>query len=100
VKDVVRAQVGSQFEICLEAAATAGYKWDIEMPPEAAGTIRLLGVEWKGKAGPSMGGKTDQCFHFHAEAAGEIPLQFTYRRSWQPSSKDGKIIVVDVAPVD
>lgn len=94
----IQAHPGEIFEIPLEGNPTTGFRWDIILPPSAAGLVTLLEDTWEARA--SLAGAPGvQRFRFQALAPGEVTLIFKYRRPWERvQARDERIISLHIAP--
>jgi len=73
---------GDQFEIALEANATTGFRWDVDIGPTATGRVELV-EETYDLDSSKVGAGGVQRFRFRAVRAGDATLTFRYRRSWE-----------------
>lgn len=93
--DVRRVQVGDSFDICLDATPTAGFRWEVEMPPEADALLMSQGRDTEAARGV-VGGSARQCFHFQALAPGQVNLHFRYGRPWEATVQEEKVVSIHI----
>lgn len=92
----VRTGVGAPFDIALPAVPTSGFKWEVVIPPEAAGVIHYMGMAWETPTPPPLGGTSLQRFRFTAVGPGKTSLVFRYGRQWEGSDQQVKTVTVMV----
>jgi len=55
VTEEIRAGVGEEFEVSLQATPTAGFTWEVSIPTEGADVINFLGSEWQAPVPSELG---------------------------------------------
>jgi len=96
VTEEVRAAIGAHFDIALPAVPTAGFKWEVSIPSQAASVIDYMGMAWETPTPPPLGGASLQRFRFKAVGPGKTSLVFRYGRQWEGSDKQVKTVTVMV----
>jgi predicted secreted protein len=94
----IHAKVGEAFEVPLQATPTAGFRWELSFPTEAADLVAFVGSEWQQMQPGLIGGSATQVFRFNAVAPGELTLVFEYRRPWEVSERKRQAVHVRIAP--
>jgi predicted secreted protein len=92
---MISASPSQEFEIVLEGIPTAGYRWVLVNPFEAAEVIQELGHEWQSSTS-LVGGPAREHFRFRAVAEGEVKLRFHYRRPWEDKAREERTFAVRV----
>ena len=90
-------RVGEAFEIALQATPTAGFRWELSFPTDAAELVDFIGAEWQQMQPRLIGGSATQVFRFNAVAPGELTLVFEYRRPWEPSVRKQEAVHLRIA---
>jgi len=96
VTEEVHVAVGAPFDIALPAVPTAGFKWQLSIPPQAEGVINYMGMAWETPTPPAPGGTSLQRFRFKAVGPGKTSLVFRYGRQWEGSDHPVKTVSVTV----
>jgi len=96
VTEEIRAGVGEEFEVSLQATPTAGFTWEVSIPTEGADVINFLGSEWQAPVPSELGGSPSQRFRFRAIGPGRVSLLFRYRRRWENSDLKRRVMVVSI----
>ncbi len=87
--------MGQTFDITLQGTPTAGYRWEVTIPPEDEHVVSLAGSSWS-PAASHLGGAAEQRFHFQALAAGTAVVHFRYRRPWDTVAHDEREVTIAV----
>jgi predicted secreted protein len=95
--ELIETKVGEVFEIPLQATPTAGFRWELSFPTEAADLVDFVGTEWRQVQPGLIGGSAAQIFRFNAMAPGELTLVFEYRRPWEVSETKRRAVHVRIA---
>jgi predicted secreted protein len=88
----MNTRVGETFEIPLEGVPTAGFTWEVILPPAAAERVVLLEQAWD-RPSSRVGGRAVQRFRFRAVGPGDVVLTFRYRRRWQKAKPRGERVI-------
>jgi predicted secreted protein len=96
--ELIRAKVGEAFEVPLQATPTAGFRWELLFPTEAADLVDFVGTHWQQMQPGLIGGSATQVFRFKAVGPGELSLVFEYRRPWEVSERKRRAVQVRIAP--
>lgn len=97
VREIVRVNVGQEFDITLKGVPTAGFSWELVPSQESTHFVGELGHDWQPMS-QSKGGYAVQIFHFKALSPGEALLAFRYRRPWERTFREERSFVVRVEP--
>ncbi len=98
--ELVHTKVGEAFEVPLQATPTAGFRWELSFPTEAADLVDFAGTDWQQMQPGLIGGSATQVFRFNAKTPGELSLVFEYRRPWEVSERKREAVQVRIAPPD
>ncbi len=89
---------GETFDVSLEAAAAAGYVW--QMAEVEPGIVDLLGSDFE-LSSTLAGAPAKQVFHLRAVSPGQVTLRFGYGRAWEPAPASERSVQVRVTdPAD
>ncbi len=60
--ELIHTKVGEAFEIPLKATPTAGFRWELSPPTEAADSVDVVSTEWQQMQPRLIGGSATQVF--------------------------------------
>ena len=89
----ITTKTGEEFEVRLTAAATAGYRWQIQDLPEG---IRLETPTPDVIPGDRPGAPAIEIFRFRAEKPGDYSITFVHKRSWETTVASTQTVKVSV----
>lgn len=98
--ELIETKVGEVFAIPLQATPTAGFRWELSFPTEAADLVDFKDAEWRQVQPGLIGGSAVQVFRFNAVAPGELTLVFEYRRPWEVSERKRQAVHVRIVPAN
>ena len=93
VAQQITAETGKTFTVQLQAAAGAGYLWEVQALPSE---IRLESSVTEVPEGARPGDPARQKFQFRALKPGEYTITFVYRRKWESAVAATHAVVVKV----
>jgi predicted secreted protein len=88
----IAVEAGETFEVVLEGNFTTGYRWELERRPDA---ITLVSDEMRA-GGDAPGSAGTQHLKLVGESSGSYSLLFAYRRPWEDSKLDERLLNVQV----
>jgi inhibitor of cysteine peptidase len=88
-------RVGDEIEVVLPENPTTGYRWHVEIDPEA---LRQANDHYKGATTP-RGAPGIRVMTFQALRPGHALLRLVKRRAWEVQSSDEFEVHLDVAPM-
>jgi predicted secreted protein len=99
VDRTLHVRTGETFEVALEGQPTAGYRWELVVPPAAVGKVALVDERWDPDT-TRAGGPAVQRFRLRAISPGTMKLTFRYRRPWEaaPAERIENVTVTSSPP--
>ena len=95
--NTIKATVGKEFVIALDANATTGYEWQLAKPIDDS-LIKLVHSEYVPDKTGLVGSGGKSIWTFKAVRAGRVQISFKYIRSWEKNTSPVKQVmyIVDI----